>query len=320
MYTNIDVDHDILIIQLWFHTFQHKLPPNFPSLFLITAITIIMKNNIFTFGNTNWLQRTGTTMGTPCTYMLATLYYSYHERTMILPKYSTNILFYHCYIDDVICLWTSPNNDMLQSNHTYQCLQTNMNNSGKLRWEFKTLTTSTTFLDSNITLNTPKHNKTLCQYQYQYQYQPQQPISFSTYQQEHNLYLYLPPYSAHPPGITRSLIHGLLHKYLTQNTHLQDFHKMTKLLFQYLLARGHPKTTLHSLFLQAATNIDKNRHRKLLYVKTTIQWIQTQTRSSYIQTTSLGNNCNIPTITPVNSDHFLRLKASATSTQTTAQP
>ena len=245
----------VYILKMWFQTFQHELPPNFPSGFLVTAITIIMKNNIFTFGDTHWLQRTGTAMGTPCACMLATIYFSFHERTKILPKYSTNILFYRRYIDDVICLWTNPTDNTLHSNHTYECLKNDMNEFGNLRWEFEPLTLATTFLDLNIKITHPSASKI--------PYQIHQSISFSTYQKEHNLYLYLPPHSAHPPGITRSLIHGLIRKYWIQNTHSQDFHKMTKLLFQRLLARGHPENTLRSLFLQAAKNIDKNYNCKI---------------------------------------------------------
>ena len=37
---------------------------------------------------------------------------------------------------------------------------------------------------------------------------------------------------------------------------------MIKLLFQRLLARGHPENTLRFLFLQAAKNIDKNYNCK----------------------------------------------------------
>ena len=134
-----------------------------------------------------------------------------------------------------------------------------MNKFGKLRWEFEPLTLTTTFLDLNITLHNQNFSTTL-----------RRPtnfdnkISFSTYQKDHNLYLYIPPHSAHPPGTTRSLIHGLLQKYWSQNTKINDFHKITNLLFHRLLARGHSETTLRSFFLQAANSIDKKQRHKLL--------------------------------------------------------
>ena len=184
-----------------------------------------MKNNVFSFGNTYWLQKSGTAMGTPCACMLATLYFSYHERTKILPKYASHILFYRRFIDDVICLWCPPDNSPSQSTTVFKQLQNDMNNFGKLKWTFEPLSNSTTFLDLHITLSS-------------------QNISFSTYQKPHNLYLYLPPHSAHPPGIICSLIYGLLRKYWIQNSTTGDFRKMTQLLFQCLVARGHSPNTL----------------------------------------------------------------------------
>ena len=149
-----------------------------------------------------------------------------------------------------------------------------MNNFGKLRWEFEPLTLSTTFLYLNITLNNPTHIIT--------SFQLKQPISFSTYQKEHKIYLYHLPHSAHPPGITRSLILGLLRNYWIQNTHLQDFHKMTKLLFHRLSACGHPEPTLRSLFFQAATTIDKNKHHKLLSTTNT-HTVNTNTNGIFLK-------------------------------------
>ena len=111
-----------------------------------------------------------------------------------------------------------------------------MNSFRKLRWDFQPLSLSTTFLDLNIVL-TPPH------------------ISFSTYQKPHNLYLYIPPNSAHPPGVIRSLIHGLLRRYWSQNTDPRSFQRITKLLFQRLLARGHSHENLLNLFLDASKSL-----------------------------------------------------------------
>ncbi len=55
----------ITIIQNWFDKYKSELPPNLPPSLLITALTIVMKNNVFTFGDTFLLQKTGTAMGTP---------------------------------------------------------------------------------------------------------------------------------------------------------------------------------------------------------------------------------------------------------------
>ena len=72
-----------------------------------------------------------------------------------------------------------------------------------------------------------------------------------------NLFLYIPHNSAHPPGMTTSLIYGLLRTYYIQNTKHNDFIQNASLLFNRLLARGHTKTNLHKLFREATLKLKK---------------------------------------------------------------
>ena len=66
-----------------------------------------------------------------------------------------------------------------------------------------------------------------------------------------NLYLYLPPHSAHPPGVIKSLIFGLTRKYKLQNSDPRDYKSMLVKLYQRLLARGHSDLSLFHLFEEA---------------------------------------------------------------------
>ena len=73
-----------------------------------------------------------------------------------------------------------------------------------------------------------------------------------------NLHLYIPPSSAHPPGVLRSLIFGLLRKYYLQNFDTRDFIDITTKFFHRLLDRDHSPQKLHELFLLAAQKLDKS--------------------------------------------------------------
>ena len=203
MYTNIDIDHRIAIIHAWFEEFHNELPTNLPTNLILTVLDIVMKNNIFTFGDTNWLNLKGTAMGTPCACMVASLNFAYHERKIISDNYKEQIIFYKRFIDDVFCLWNKRNQ---QTNiNSFTNFQNDMNNFGSVRWEFEPLTTKTTFLDLTITLLLKHTSHRSIDDFYS--------IQFQTFQKPMNLYLYIPPHSAHPPGTIRSLVYNQLRKY-----------------------------------------------------------------------------------------------------------
>ena len=254
MYTNIDVDHSIEIIRRWFTEFNEDIPSDIPTNLIISALEIVMNNNIFTFGDTFWRKKLGTAMGTPCACMIASIYFAYHERKTILPKYTTNILFYKRFIDDVFCLWyDKDNNDTnVTESKTFKEFKDNMNNFGNLKWEFEALTMTTTFLDLNINLTKRDILNQTTDNFYK--------TNFSTYQKPMNLYLYIPPHSAHLPGVIRSLIFSQIKKYWQQNTNSDDFIKMIRAFFQCLLDRGHNRDKVREVFLQTAHQLVSNHN------------------------------------------------------------
>ena len=70
-----------------------------------------------------------------------------------------------------------------------------------------------------------------------------------------NLYLYIPPCSAHPPTMIRGLIFGRLRAYYNHNTDVADYHKMAILLAQRLVDRGWNFDKIRPVFKDAHDRI-----------------------------------------------------------------
>ena len=112
MYTNLDTDHAMIVIRRFLLRHMDKLPPNFPINELMDILEIIMRHNIFMFGDTYWQQLIGSAMGTPCACDYSELYYGEHENTVLLPKYAEgpnpNLKFAKRLIDDLFGIYGIP--------------------------------------------------------------------------------------------------------------------------------------------------------------------------------------------------------------------
>ena len=66
MYTNINTDHALLVITEWLDDMEEQglLPAAFPTKAVIEAMELVMRNNVFVFGDLYFLQLIGTAMGT----------------------------------------------------------------------------------------------------------------------------------------------------------------------------------------------------------------------------------------------------------------
>jgi len=180
MYTNIDTKTGISAIRDLLDNNHMTIPTTFPTDLFLQILTAVMENNIFSFANTYWLQLAGTAMGTPAACNYATITFGNHENKEILPNFKRQLLYYRRYIDDVFGIWipsTSPIND----DAIWDGFKKKLNSWGSLKWKIEPPSYQVHFLDLNITLSRSK-------------------ISTSTYQKEMNLYLYIPPKSAHPPS------------------------------------------------------------------------------------------------------------------------
>jgi hypothetical protein len=99
--TNIDMDIGLQTFENLFNRYDKSIPNTFPKEMFLKVLRIIMENNIFTFGDTYWLQTQGTAMGTPAAPLYSILTFGYHENTAILNTFESNLLYYKRYIDDI---------------------------------------------------------------------------------------------------------------------------------------------------------------------------------------------------------------------------
>jgi len=104
MYTNIDTDHAIDVIGKWLDSLG-GLPPNFPLAAAKEAMILVMRNNLFEYGDLYFLQLLDTAMGTSAACMWATIYYSVHKIGSLIPNYSQYLLIFKCFIDNMFGIW-----------------------------------------------------------------------------------------------------------------------------------------------------------------------------------------------------------------------
>ncbi|KAL7529796.1 hypothetical protein ACHAXR_005121 [Thalassiosira sp. AJA248-18] len=105
VYTNIDTHHGLDILNHYIEIFKDKLPTNYSTKLVLMAMYIVMNNDIFEFGPVALQQLCSTAMGAPSACMHATVYYAFHEITVLLQKYSEHLIFYKRLIGDGFGLW-----------------------------------------------------------------------------------------------------------------------------------------------------------------------------------------------------------------------
>lgn len=229
MYTNIDTAHALAVIANFFSQSAIPAAVGVDVGALLAGLTIVMSHNVFRFGDTYWVQLTGTAMGTPPAPMYATLYFAIHEME-IIKEFATELQFYGRYIDDGFGVWTpDPSLSDCANTARFNLFQRRFDDFGKLRWTFSALSLSLDFLDVTLTIDNGN-------------------IDSMLFEKALNLYLYLPPHSNHPPGVLKGLIRGMFLRVsrLTSNEQLR--HAQLKRFFHRLLLRGYSFEFLRPLF------------------------------------------------------------------------
>ena len=186
MYTNIDTKTALRVITNYLLQNEELVTTllfGLPIMAVTEALQLIMTNNVFRFGDTHWLQLSGTAMGTPPAPPYATLFFAIHEEA-ILEEFKDNLLLYRRFIDDVFGVWI----DTPDNTNGFQTFSNRLNDFG-LTWEVNARSKQVDFMDLTIKVSNNRLITTL-------------------YEKAMNLYLYIPPHSSHPPGVLSGLVYG----------------------------------------------------------------------------------------------------------------
>ena len=189
-----------------------------------------MKNNVFQFGDTFWLQLRGTAMGTPPVPTYANLVFAIHENTVV-PRFPNRLVLYRRYIDDIFGIWHH-HPDATSDHDEWRKFKEGIGSYEGLKWVWFSHLQSLDYLDIIITIRDLKLHTTL-------------------FEKDLNLYLYIPLHSAHPPGVLTGLILGNCHRIYTLCSDNDDVKSLLRMFYHRLVARGYTAKKLLPLFDRA---------------------------------------------------------------------
>jgi hypothetical protein len=237
LYTNIPTDTALVHI-------NHYVQNDNWGADIIQGLKVILKNNYFEFGDSRWLQLQGTAMGTSVAPAFASLYLAYFEERILLPQFQKFIVYYKRFIDDGFIIWNQH-----EKPFEFNRFIALFTKHSKLKFTFEKFEKEAPFMDLWI-LNQSEFFLT------------------RTHQKALNLYLYLPANSAHPPGVLKGLVYGLIKKYHKQNSSFDDFRVIVQKLFSRLQQRGYRSDIITPIFKQALSQVKvKQKSRRQLFFK-----------------------------------------------------
>ena len=121
----------------------------------------------------------------------------------------------------------------------WKTFQDKVNDNHGLTWEFSTLSTLATLLDM------------------QFQISDNRRITTTLHEKPIALHLFIPPHSAHRPGVLRSHIFGNILRTFCLNSNKRDIEEDTINFIRRFLTRGHNMTTIRPNFLPVPPAIQK---------------------------------------------------------------
>jgi len=235
------------VISAWLNGLNDNLPKGFPLGAVKEAMILVMRSNLFEYGDLYFLQLLGTAMGTSAACMWATIYYAVHEIGVLIPKYKPNLLLFKRFIDNMFGIWIDDG-----TIDAWEHFKADTDNFGSLTWEFKEPSQSVAFLDLTISIEDSR-------------------ITTKMYQKALNLYQYIMPQSNHPPNMMKCILYNLTQNYHRQNSKYNDYKDMATKLYNRHVNRGWDRATIKQWILSADDKIQQESQQKKLLQSQSIE-------------------------------------------------
>ena len=232
MYTNIPTDIALELIADYLRQNENNYK-HYHAETLIAAMELVFRNNILSFGDAFLKQLVGTAMGISPAPPYATIYFGLHEDNF-LPCWTNQLTFYKRFIDDVLGIWIH-DPDPVTDRQLFTQFKTHVNNFHGLDWEFTPLSRTCNFMDVTLSIVDDRIESTL-------------------FEKKMALYLYIPPHSAHSPGVLAGLVMGNVLRIYQLCSSKHDSTIKLKEFYRRLLRRGYKPSTLLPMFDKAIQN------------------------------------------------------------------
>lgn len=233
MYTNIPTDAAMAELRQYLEENRDSFEIAKNPQVLLEALELVMNNNIIQFGDTFWKQICGTAMGISPAPPWAIIFFAIHELRFV-PQWVAHLIFWKRFIDDGIGLWLRHPNPT-ENSRLWNEFVSVVNDYHGLKWKFTKPGKSVDFMDMTLTIVGNRITTTL-------------------YEKPLNLYLYIPPHSAHAPGISTGLIFGGVLRIYQLCSCPNDAKQRLRIFYRRVLRRGYTPDTLIPLFVKASAN------------------------------------------------------------------
>jgi hypothetical protein len=111
-----------------------------------------------------------------------------------------------------------------------------------LCWEVSQRTNTAIFLNLQLTIKNSR-------------------VMYTLYKKPLNLHMYLPPHSAHPPGVLRGLVFGMIYRPHHLNFEKETIDDQISTFFNRLIMRGYQESSLRPIFhLAIVHNLQRQRN------------------------------------------------------------